>query len=513
MPEVPSQRSSSILSEECRVDTELEDLSSAVTPGGSFEMTDRVFPMSAINGNAPPIQSEGGETPQGDDNSPSHPVSGTTSTRRILRDLIVELMTSVHLPNLLQGISVGMRSSLIPIFGDAFGASDAVIGFMTAMAGVGRASTGVPAGKLTARYGFTNVMIAGMLVNVVGAVIAAGALNWFMLGVANLIFGLGIGLFFTSRHVMLACVVDKSKRGRLMSIIGGGERWSSVIGPTLGGLVIQYVGCRACAAAVIPIVLLCVGCIVKSNRVRFLDEKYLTEQRIRRDLEIQEGVNPRSRSISAVFLEHWKLITSVGFYAMNILQLRACRKLMLPLAALRAGLDATTVGLVLSSSFAVDASLFFLGGMVMDKFGRKFAAIPTTTNLGIAFLLLSLSNSTASLFMVAVFFGIADSLGAGLLLTMNADHAPKRVAAEFMGLMRVIQDAGQLVGPLIAGWVSNVVSFQAACVFFGVLGLLNAVWAVIFLPTEAKGDMHELGIPSPAVQVVSQTQEKEDSRS
>eukprot|EP00331_Platyophrya_macrostoma_P001647 CAMPEP_0176419198 /NCGR_PEP_ID=MMETSP0127-20121128/7909_1 /TAXON_ID=938130 /ORGANISM="Platyophrya macrostoma, Strain WH" /LENGTH=59 /DNA_ID=CAMNT_0017799639 /DNA_START=31 /DNA_END=206 /DNA_ORIENTATION=+ len=59
MPEVPSQRSSSILSEECRVDTELEDLSSAVTPGGSFEMTDRVFPMSAINGNAPPIQSEG----------------------------------------------------------------------------------------------------------------------------------------------------------------------------------------------------------------------------------------------------------------------------------------------------------------------------------------------------------------------------------------------------------------------------------------------------------------------
>lgn len=484
-------------SEDRRAREELDDLSHAVTPAASMGPGEAVVI-------SPTVQLEGAASDE--IGSPSHSSApdamSTGGTRRIFRDLIIELMTSVHLPNLLQGISVGMRSSLIPIFGQAFGASDAIIGLMTAMAGIGRAASGVPAGQLTTTRGFTQIMIVGMLVNVIGAIVAAAALNWFMLGVANLIFGVGIGLFFTSRHVMLACVVDKSKRGRLMSIIGGGERWSSVIGPALGGLMIQYVGCRACAAAVIPIVLLCVGCILKSQRVRFLDEKFLTEQRIRRELEAQDGHAP-SRSVAAVFSEHWKLITSVGVYAMNVLQLRACRKLMLPLAALRAGLDATTVGLVLSCSFAVDASLFFLGGTVMDKFGRKFAAIPTTTNLGIAFFMLSYSESTFSLFMVAIFFGIADSLGAGLLLTMNADHAPKRVAAEFMGLMRVIQDIGQLIGPLIAGWVSNTVSFHAACMFFGVLGLLNAVWAVIFLPTEAKGDMHELGTPSPAAKVTT----------
>lgn len=427
----------------------------------------------------------------GDASSPHAAASSsspTSSSRRLYRDLIHGLAGSVHIPNLLQGSTTGMRTSLIPIFAKELGADDGMIGIITAAAGVARMLVSIPAGHLTTSNGFTVVMNAGMASVALGSVIAAVAWSPWILAVANVFFGAGIGIFFLSRHVMLAAIVDKTQRGRLMSLIGGGERWSSVIGPAVGGVLIELGGSRLCSIAMAPIVLACALCISRSGRVRLIDEKFGVENTVREALEREGGQEPQRKDVVFLFRSYGGLIVRVGVFAMNILQLRACRRLLLPLAAINAGLRPSVVGLMLSFSFAIDATLFFLGGMIMDRFGRKFSAIPTSVNLGLAFFVLAEAESTWSLFVAAAVFGFSDSLGAGLLLTLNADHAPKKAGPEFMGVLRSFQDSGQLFGPLIAGLVAQTTSFQTACNLFGILGLVNAVWAACMLPSEASDE-------------------------
>ncbi|CUG85540.1 MFS transporter, putative [Bodo saltans] len=218
-----------------------------------------------------------------------------------------------------------------------------------------------------------------------------------------------------------------------------------------------------------------------SSRIHELEAEH-NEQFLARRTNEEANLNSAPISLTEVVHRHGGLIFRVGTYAMNIIQLRTCRKLLLPLAAMSAGLRPSVVGLMLSLSFAVDATLFFLGGMIMDKFGRKYSAIPTSVNLGFAFFLLGQAQGMWSLAAASIAFGLADSLGAGLLLTLNADYAPKDAGPEFIGVFRTVQDSGQLFGPLLASWLMLATSFQTTCFVFGTLGLLNAIWALFLLP-------------------------------
>ncbi|CUG88710.1 MFS transporter, putative [Bodo saltans] len=468
-----SEGEAKVVSESIDVIVDLDDMEQCgPTSGDSCDDAPSSTPASAPAAADPP---------------PAMVLSGTSS-RRLFRELVVGLAFSVHIPNFLQGATTGMRTSLIPIFAKELGADDGTIGIITAAAGIARMIANFPAGQLTTKHGFSFVMTIGMASVIIGSIIAAIAWAPYVLSLSNFFLGAGIGIFFLSRHVMLSTIVEKKQRGRLMSMIGGVERWSSVAGPLVAGLLIEIGGSRLASISMAPIAAVCIFFVHRSARVRQLDDKFKTENAVRAALERENSENALIRDLPTLLRLYGGLVVRVGVYAMNVIQLRACRKLLLPLAAINAGLRPSVVGLIISTSFAIDATLFFLGGMVMDKFGRKFSAIPTTVNLGLSFLLLGQAQSTLSLFIAAIAFGFGDALGSGLLLTLNADHVPKKAGPEFMGILRTVQDSGQLFGPLIAGWLSDGISLQAACNFFGVLGIANAVWAVIMLPTDASDE-------------------------
>ena len=410
------------------------------------------------------------------------PSAAGTPSPGLFTELVVNLAVSVHLPNLLQGMTTGIRSTLIPVFCRMLGASDAVIGLVTAAAGMARIICAVPAGVATERWGLLMVMTIGMIINVIGAAIGAVSFNWIALALASVVWGFAIGFFYVSRHVFLANVIGRQRRGRLMSLVGGGERWASVFGPVLGGVLIDQYGPRAAAAAIAPLSVLCTLCLWRSSTVHLVNERVLQTQ-----LVTHQNEHTEPASVATVLKANWSVISRLGVYAANVISLRSCRKMMLPLAAMNLNMSPTYVGIVLASSFAVDATLFFLGGMIMDRFGRRYAAVPTTVNIGLGFILLSSVETVWGVFMSAIFFGFADSLGAGLLLTLTADHVPASGGPTYIGILRMVQDAGQLVGPVLAGAIIAWTSFEAACVVLGLIGIANGAWAYFLLPDEGNG--------------------------
>ena len=168
--------------------------------------------------------------------------------------------------------------------------------------------------------------------------------------------------------------------------------------------------------------------------------------------------------------------------------------MLLTVRALNLGLSPSFMGTVLSVSFFVDATFFLLGGYVGEKFGARFQTVVASGGLGLSFLLLALpvdgethhGLAVFQLVFVSILFGFANSLGAGLVLTLVATHAPKSKGNGVLTVMRSMQDAGPLVGSLGAGLLLNHIAFEYTCLLFGLVGLANAIFGAALIPKEYK---------------------------
>jgi MFS family permease len=146
------------------------------------------------------------------------------------------------------------------------------------------------------------------------------------------------------------------------------------------------------------------------------------------------------------------------------------------------GLDVAAIGAVLSTGAAVDMTLFYQTGVIMDRYGRKFAIIPSFLLQGIGLALIPLTHSFAGLALVAGLVGLGNGLGSGVMLTLGADLAPPASRGEFLGMWRLIGDTGSTVGPIIGGAIAGWLALPIAAVVMGSSGMLSSLIFATLVP-------------------------------
>ena len=169
------------------------------------------------------------------------------------------------------------------------------------------------------------------------------------------------------------------------------------------------------------------------------------------------------------------MFATAGVGALTIGALRASRQVVLPLWADHIGLGPERVALIFGLSAAMDMTLFYPAGYVMDRFGRKFVAIPCLTILAVGQILVPLTHEFWSLALVGVLLGFGNGMGSGIVMTLGADFSPAVGRAGFLGVWRFIGDAGTAGGPLLVGAVAGLATLGAASVVIGAVGLAGAV--------------------------------------
>src|SRR5690606_19523272 len=132
--------------------------------------------------------------------------------------------------------------------------------------------------------------------------------------------------------------------------------------------------------------------------------------------------------------------------------IRMGRRVLIPLYAANVlGLGLESVGLIVSLAAAADFALFYPAGIIMDRYGRKHAIVPSFLIQALSLLLLPFAGGFGSLLAVAALGGLGNGIGSGTMLTLGADLAPPGRIGEFLGVWRLIGDAGSAAGPLIVG--------------------------------------------------------------
>ena len=382
---------------------------------------------------------------------------------RILPALRSPLAVSVYVPTLLLSLAQGLLIAVLPLYAASFGVGYGLVGLATSATAIGTLVTDVPAGAVLGRFGMRAAMIAGSGLVTVSTL----ALVWSeqFPGLVGLRFlaGIGAAVWALSRHAYIAEAIPVQQRGQALSTFGGINRLGIFGGPALGGVLADAAGIDATFA--LSAGLSGVALVLSALLLKPLPAAGAPTRAAHRWRLVWAGLRRNARDLSAAAV------------AQTLGQLvRAGRFLIIPLwGAEQLGLDAAQVGLIVTAGAILDVSMFIPAGMLMDRFGRKVAAVPSFALMALGIGLIPFTHDFVTLLLAAMLVGLGNGLGSGLMMTLGADLAPPGATGEFLGVWRLIGDVGAVAGPLMVGLVAAAVGLAGGAWVLSLAGWLAVV--------------------------------------
>jgi len=129
-----------------------------------------------------------------------------------------------------------------------------------------------------------------------------------------------------------------------------------------------------------------------------------------------------------------------------------------------------------------DVLLFFPGGFIMDRLGRRWVTLPAICTMSIGLLVLPLTHHVATIALVAALLGLGNGVSSGIIVTLGADASPVRGRAQFLAGWRLFADSGNALGPLVVSGVAALAGLPVSALTVGGIGLLGTWWLARHVP-------------------------------
>ncbi|WP_082817231.1 MDR family MFS transporter [Janibacter terrae] len=215
-------------------------------------------------------------------------------------------------------------------------------------------------GKFSDLYGRREFYLAGIVVFMVGSVIAGFSQSFWMLVAGRAVQGLGMGTLMPLSQTIIGDIIPPRQRGKYQGLMGAVFGVTSVAGPLLGGVITDHLGWRWLFFASLPIGLIALIFIAK-----FLHVPH-TPRRAPIDYL---GIATLSTGLVALLLAvsfggsswAWGSSESLGLFALSAVALVAFvvveRKAVEPVLPLRLFAD-RTISLSLVAAFGIAMVMF-----------------------------------------------------------------------------------------------------------------------------------------------------------
>lgn len=377
---------------------------------------------------------------------------------------IKSLVVPVFLPSLLFSIGENALIPLIPATAMVQGADLGLAGLIAGLIMTGTLIADLPAGRLVDRIGERAAMIYSAAVAAIGILLSVFALNLWMLSFGILIMGAAVAVFALARHSFIAEHIPLSHRARSLSILGGMFRGGSFFGPMLGALAAWLGGVGAVYWVAVICCSLAAIVLLTTHKDAILDTP----------------VTAPGRTFTVAKRE-WKKLATVGVGVSMIAMMRTSRQIGLPVWAIAIGLKPELSTLYIGIANALEFALFYVSGLIMDKYGRRWSAVPTTIGLSLSHILVAFAFNEPRFFALAIAMALANGVGSGIILVLGADLAPADARNEFLASYRLLTDAAVAgAGPLLMG-VAAITTIAPAMAIFGWSGFVGAwlLWRYI----------------------------------
>ena len=383
-----------------------------------------------------------------------------------------KIIITVYIPAFLTSFCMGMLAPTIPAKVDLIGGTAFIIGLAVGAQGLGEAFFSIPTGLLINKFGNKKIMLIGMA----GLSISGSLSGLFQnnLALYFALFSLGVfyGFFSLSRHSFMTQIVPSEYRGKAFSRFGGINRIGWFFGPVIGGFTAGSIGIDI-HFYIISIVSLFTTILI-----------FFTTEPTNENLIQSNEIKPPT--FKETILENKKSFTIGGSGHFIMQFLRQCRHVLIPIWAFSIGLGVEELGLIQSISAAIDMTLFYPVGLIMDKYGRKWTSVPSIILLSLGFIFMTYVDSFNGLMLVGLLLGFANGLGSGAMLTLGSDLSPKNQPGSFLGIWRLFGWSGNSAGGPISGAIAQTVGNTASALSISMIGGIGVIIFSFLLPETLK---------------------------
>jgi len=370
--------------------------------------------------------------------------------KRLLGHRVLLLVCLIILVN---QIGFGIIVPVTPIYAKTFGVSDAAIGLVVSVYGLGRFLFSVPAGQLADRFGRRRVILAGTILTCLGSVLCGLAGDFTQLLIFRFISGVGSTAVITGTQIVVADVATPENRGRLMSTYQGFFSFAVGVGPSVGGVVAVLYGPRA-PFFVFAILTIVAGLIAQTS----LPDTRRSAERV--------AAEPKQESNRAVIR---LLLRNVGFLSVSLVTLAAAFNRtggvfnVVPILGVeRLHLNTAEIGFAITVGNLCNLGIVSFVGILVDRYGRKTVIVPSGVISALAFAGFAFAGSYPVFVLSAALWGIGAAAESSGSAAYAADQAPPGGNGITMGIYRMLSDLGYVVGPAFLGLIADGAGAQTA---------------------------------------------------
>ncbi|MGY1602092.1 MFS transporter [Geodermatophilus sp. SYSU D00815] len=359
-------------------------------------------------------------------------------------------------------LGFGVVAPAIPVFASSFGVGTTAVGLAVSAFAFFRFVSAFGGGTLVERFGERLVLTAGLVVVAVTTGLAGLATSFPVFLALRAAGGTGSAMFTVAALSLLLRVAPATHRGRAAATWQGGFMLGGIAGPAAGGLLAElsprlpfllYAGTLLVAGAVSLVLL-------RTPTVARAEDAPASSEELPEPLGLRSAL--RTRAYVAALVANLGLGWVVFGVRNSLVPLYVTEELGRTVAWAGAGLLAGT---------AAQALGLLRSGRLVDTWGRRPSLVLGTATATVAMAVLVLPPSLAAFLLSMAVFGLAAALLGSAPAALVGDVTPAR-GGRVVAVFQMAADLGAIAGPLVAGWLADVASYQAAfAVTTGVLAL------------------------------------------
>ena len=371
------------------------------------------------------------------------------------------------------------KNPVLNPFAESLGTPEAFMGFVAAASTPPGVLISFPVGSLSDILGRRKVLLVSSLVFASAPFLYIFINSWWQLILVRFYHGFATAIFIP---VVRATIIEyyPSKKGEristftLATIVGRG------IAPFLGGFIL------ALTVWGFKIYYIAVG--VAGLTMFFLTFTLLKEKRATTDKKpsvIQETkkTTPVASGWRTVFSNSKILITSTTEAAARYVY-GALEFFFIGYLNNVAQLDPSLIGIIMGMQLVLIPIVSPFMGRLSDKMGRRIPIAAGLIISGFPMILISYVTGFIPLLIIAVIYGLGFSTVVSSTPALVGDLASKESYGAAMGFLATIMDVGQMLGPIVTGYILASFGYSGSFFSLGAILLGFCMFFVVFIKKE-----------------------------
>jgi len=336
-------------------------------------------------------------------------------------------------------IGFGLITPIFPFYIVELGVGATELGVLAASFALTRILLAGPLGRASDKMGRKPILLVALFGFAISNLIYAFAETILVMILARALEGAISAGFYPAANAFVSDMTIPENRGRAMGYLSTGNMVGFVVGPSLGGILAEFLGIRLpfVVAAVVTLgTLLLVYVLVQEPPRRISEEDY-DKYRV----PVREVFSRNKRAYSALAVSMFANMFSIGILEVAFMLDAVQRFAFTPL---QIGVFFGVLGII-----TIIGNIAF--GRASDRLGRKWLIVVGTLIGAMSLFMFMVATGIVGFYVAGAILGVAISMRGPTIQAMIADLTDQTAYGSVMGAFGAVSNAAYVVGPILGG--------------------------------------------------------------